>query len=342
MSHEELLDEYTALIEEQLAPYLNELCKGGKEYHPFIGEVYEAISEFVLRKGKRLASSSTLMVYKGYAGELDEKILKVGLGVELYRHGILIHDDLVDRDEYRRGGKTFHRIFDKDDRYNDGMALFTGNILFSLALKSILDSGFSSEKIKDVLDLFVGDYLAVNESQILDLDFEYRKPDEGEWYVMASKRASSLFHATILTGAVLGSASEKDLRLLEEASRNIGYSFDIQDDIIGTFASEEEYGRPAGGDLSYWKKPLHMVYTLKLAKKEEVREIEEAIGGREEVERIREIIRSSGALDRAKEKSKEHAAKAIELISQTGLDRPTKDFFSGFIDYVAGSLDWYR
>lgn len=342
MGHEALLEEYTARIEEQLAPYLKGLSREGKKYHPFIGEVYEAVGEFVLRKGKRLASGSTLMIYRGYAGELDERILKVGLGVELYRHGILIHDDLVDRDEYRRGGKTFHGIFGKDERYGDGVALFAGNLLFSLALKSILNSGFSLNKIRDVADLFAGDYIAVNESQILDLDFEYRRPDEKEWYVMASKRASSLFHATILTGAILGGASRRDLGLLEEASHNIGYSFDIQDDIIGTFASEEQYGRPAGEDLAYWKKPLHMVYALKLAKDGEVKEIEKSIGNTGEVERLREIIRASGALDKAKEKSRKHAARAVELISQTGLDQPTKDFFSSFIEYVAGSLDWYR
>lgn len=133
MEHAALLDEYTSKIEEQLGPCLEELSDSGKKYHPFIGEVYDAISEFVLRKGKRLATSSTLMIYKGYTGELDEKIMKVGIGVELNRHAVLIQDDLVDRDEYRRGGKTFHEIFDKDDRYGDGIALFAGNILFSLA-----------------------------------------------------------------------------------------------------------------------------------------------------------------------------------------------------------------
>ena len=73
-----------------------------------------------------------------------------------------------------------------------------------------------------------------------------------------------------------------------------------------------------------------------------VEEIEKAIGKREEVERIREIISTSGALDKAKEKSGEHAAKAVELLDQTDLDDATKDFFTSLIDYVAGSLDWYR
>jgi geranylgeranyl diphosphate synthase type I len=341
MDHDALLGEYTSRIEKELAPFLDNATDVGGKYHPFIGEVYDALSEFVMRKGKRLASSSTLMIYKGYTGSLDEKIMKVGIGVELNRHAILVHDDMIDRDEYRRGGRTIHEIFKRDERRGDGIALFAGNMLFSLATKSILDSGFEDDKIKEVLEIFTCDYLAVNESQMLDLDFEYKRPSEGEWYAMASKRAATLFHATILTGAILGGAPDRDISLLKDASYNIGYSFDIQDDIIGAFATEEEYGRPAG-DFTYWKKPLHMVYALEMAEEKELKEIERAIGKRENVERVREIVRECGALERAKEKSKEHAARAVKLISQTDLDDATKDFFSSFIGYVSGSLGWYR
>ena len=89
-------------------------------------------------------------------------------------------------------------------------------------------------------------------------------------------------------------------------------------------------------------KPLHMVYALELATSDEIKEIEKSIGDRKDVERVREIIRKTGALDKAGEKSKEHAAKAVELISQTNLDDATKDFFHSFIGYVSNSLDWYR
>jgi geranylgeranyl diphosphate synthase type I len=342
MDHEALLDEYTEKIEEELKTYLQKKVEEGRRYHPFIGEVYSDLEEFILRKGKRLASSSTLIIYEGYTGALDSKIMKVGVGIELYRHSILIHDDLVDRDDYRRGGKTFHNIFKKDRRYGDGIAIFTGNLLYALALESILNSGFGMQKLKRVVNLFARDYIAVNESQMLDLDFEYRSPDEEEWYIMASKRASSLFHATILSGAILGGAEGSDIKLLAEAAENIGYSFDIQDDIIGTFANEEQYGRPPGGDLVYWKKPLHMVYTMKLADESELKEIKEAIGNKENIENVREIIRRTGALEKAKEKSRIHAKRAIELISQTKLNRTTKEFFSSFITYVAESLDWYK
>ena len=96
MNWEETLNKYGKLIEEQLRTFFIEAVKEAETYNQFIGKVYKDIEEFVLRKGKRLASCSTLLTYKGYTGVVDEKILKVCIGVELYRHAILVHDDLVD------------------------------------------------------------------------------------------------------------------------------------------------------------------------------------------------------------------------------------------------------
>jgi geranylgeranyl diphosphate synthase type I len=348
MDHDRLLEEYTGKIESLLIPYLEELTRDASAYHPFMGGVYESLAEFVLRGGKRLASSSTLLTYKGYKGALDEGILTVARGVELYRHAILVHDDLVDMDDYRRGGETVQRRFAKgfDERFGMGAAVFSGNILLTLAFESFLESGFPHEKILKVMQLFGRNERAVNESQILDQAFEYKRPTYKEWEVMASKRAVSLFNSTLLTGAILGDAPRDDMKPLDQASHHIGFSFDIQDDIIGTFADEEEYGRPAGGDLRFWKKPLHMVYTLEMAGEEEIREIEGLVGKtditREEMERVREIIRNCGALERAKEKSRDHAEKAIEFINKTKMDQEVKDFFTSFIGYVADSLEWYK
>ncbi len=83
MSWEKTLDHYGTVIEERLRKFLDEATKEAGDYHPFIGKVYGDLAEFVLRKGKRLASCSTLLTYKGYTGEVDERILKVCVGVEL-------------------------------------------------------------------------------------------------------------------------------------------------------------------------------------------------------------------------------------------------------------------
>ena len=339
----ELLDRYTALIEEEISKFFRAYKPS---YHPFLAELYSVLEKYCLRKGKRIASCTTLLVYQGYTGKIDEKILKACVGIELYRHAILIHDDLVDEDDERRGEKAFHRLFHRGERFGNAAALFTGNLLYTLALDALSKGGFRKEKVEKVRDLFIEDYRNVNESQILDLLFEYEEPSLEGWRTMASKRAASLFNATILAGAVFAGASKKELHLLEKVAENIGYSFDITDDIIGTFASEGQYGRPSGGDIRLGKKPLHVVYALDLLKGWEGEEFRRSLKKMEstikDVEKIKEMIKKSGALEKAKNESKGYAEAARKTIAKTALLEKSKRDFSGLIDYVSESLDWYK
>jgi geranylgeranyl pyrophosphate synthase len=348
MTWEKLLDRYSKLVDGRLNKLFSKLIEEKRAYHPFIGDLYDEIGKYVLRKGKRLASCSTLLTYKGYAGKVDNRILDICVGVELFRHSILIHDDLIDRDDLRRGDKAFHKLFSKSygDRFSEGAAIFAGDAMYALALQTIRDAGFPRAKTSRVLQLFEDGYRAVNESQVLDLFFEFKLPDTGEWRTMASRRAAVLFKTTILTGAILGGASKRDLRLLEEAATHIGYAFDIQDDIIDTFASEDQYGRPPGGDLKQGKKPLHVVHAMRLASKGELETLKKIIGKgsltRKELEVAKEIIRKSGALNAAKDESKRHAEAAKKLVARTSLSNETKAFFFSFITYIEQSLDWYK
>jgi geranylgeranyl pyrophosphate synthase len=351
LSWEQTLDKYGAVIEERLRKFLDEATKEAEEYHPFIGKVYADIREFVLRKGKRLASCSTLLVYKGYTDEVDERILKVCVGVELYRHAILVHDDLVDLDESRRGGSTLHKKFMNsyspwDNRFGDGAAVFAGNIAYALAVRAITESGFPQEAVNMVLRLTSEGYRDVNESQILDLLFEQKDVSVEEWTVMASKRAATLFIVTLLTGAILAGAPESDMKLLTDAAENMGYSFDIQDDIIDSFAKKEEYGRSTCLDISKNKKPLHVIYALNSEDPEKAQALKCLLGKQflsyGEKDLARELLRESGGLDKAKQASRKHAQQARKLITQTKLTDDTKEFFNTFIQYIEQSLNWYK
>ncbi|MCP8304959.1 MAG: polyprenyl synthetase family protein [archaeon] len=348
MGWERTLDFYGSLIEKRLKSYFSDLIQRAEKYHPFIEGVYENICEYSLRKGKRLASCSTLLSYKGYADDINEDILNVCVGIELYRHCILVHDDLVDKDNFRRGGKSFHKIFSKfyDRRFGEGVAVFGGDLIFGLALRCILKSGFPVEKIEKVLNLLVEGYCEVNESQILDLLFEHTDPDIDEWSEMVHKRATSLFKASILTGAILGGAPEHDINLLMEVAANIGYSFDIQDDIIDTFATKDQYGRKPGRDIILGKKPLHIIVMRQNASKDELNLLnyieQRGYITRAQLESIKDSIRRTGALKVAKEESIRHGEIAKNLIAQTYMSNEIKDFFSSFVQYIEESLDWYK
>ncbi|MFX1487159.1 MAG: polyprenyl synthetase family protein [Promethearchaeota archaeon] len=347
MTCEETLDQYGLIIEEKIGECFSGILDEAQSYHPFIAEVYAALKEYVLRKGKRLASYSTLQAYNGYSNGVDHRILKVCVGIELYRHCILIHDDLIDRDDLRRGKRTIHKSFSerRDERFGEGVAVFLGDVLYALAAEVLMNSGFEDYKLAKVLQTLSEGYREVNESQILDLLFEGKEVSADEWYVMASKRAASLFKVTMLVGAILGGATERDLKLLEEAALNIGYSFDIQDDIIDTYTSEDQYGRPPCRDFALSKKPLHIVYALDSKNQKESETLRMLLckkPGAEEIDLARLIIKKSGSLDASKERSKLHAEKAKALIESTRMNEETKRSLSSLIDYVEESLDWYK
>ena len=344
MDYMELLDRYGAIIEEDLKSQLDMMTRDGQKYHPFLGDVYDATREFVLRSGRRLAACSTLIVYRGYTDQIDDRIVKVCSSMELYRHSILIHDDIVDAEDKRRGGDTLHKTLGKafDERFGVSSALFAGNILYARALESVLDSGFDQKDLVNVAKLLAAEYKAVNESQILDMLFEYKEPNTEEWEVMAGRRAASLFNASMLTGALLASASVKDVELLQCAAKHIGYAFDIQDDIIDTFATEEQYGRVPCGDIGKRKKPLHVIIAMERDKRLATIMAEERLLANAEIEYVQTLIRDCGALDKAKSISRMHALEAEKMILMTNMNQDARDFFVSFIRYVDESLDWYK
>ena len=163
---------------------------------------------------------------------------------------------------------------------------------------------------------------------------------------MANKRAASLFKVTLLTGAILGNAPEADRSLLGKAAENMGYSFDIQDDIIDSFAKKEEYGKSPCLDISKNKKPLHIVHALH-SKAPKMSEALKCLLGKQflsfgEKDLARELLRESWGLDAAKRASKNYGKQARALMTQTSLTEDVKEFFNSFILYIEESLDWYK
>lgn len=343
---EQIMDEYSLQVERKLKEFFKREERPAREYHEFIASLAKNGEEYILRKGKRIASFSSLLTYKGYSGKVDENFLDFCSAIELFRHSILIHDDLVDQDDLRRGGKAFHRLYNYDERFSEGVAIFYGNILFAKAIEIILGLNFEKAKIERVIELFANCYAEINESQVLDLLFEYKLPAYEEWAAMARKRAASLFKLSLSSGAIFGGAPAKDFTFLNEAAISIGYAFDIQDDIIGTFASEEQYGRPTSGDIIMGKKPLHIVYAFELARGRELERLKEIfelekIEG-EQVEEIKEIVRKCGALEKAKQVSREYSRNATQAIDKTAMNKESKELFHSLIDYVSESLEWYK
>ena len=338
---------YNVMIEKDVEKYMAMLRIEAAKYHEFTLKVFDSLSDYSLRKGLRLASIHTIITYTGYDNEVDQNILRICSGIEMYRHCILLHDDIADREDLRRGGLAFQRMFDGfNEKFGESISIFSGNIAYSLALNAILSTDYSERKRIETLDILNDDFHSVNESQMLDLLFEYKNPSVEEWYLMARKRAASLFRTTVLIGSILGDAPVKDLPILDSAAQNIGFAFDIQDDIIDLFASKEQYGRDPGGDLVRGKKPLHIILAVNMAGEDLVElfnrvRIKGEISSNE-LETIRTRVSDCGALDKAKERTRFHIDEAQKYLGETSINDDSRRFFESMLRYISSSLDWYK
>lgn len=337
---ERRLDEYSCGLEARLSSLLEERMARSLEYHDFIAGLYESMLEFVARGGKRMASYATVLVAEGYGIQNSDSLQAACEAVELYRHSILVHDDLVDGDDLRRGRPTIHRSYSemRDDRLGLGAAVFCGNILYCLALDRALGSVEPRGAALEVVGELARANLEVNESQALDLYMEGRPSGVDEWTAMASRRAASLFRATLKIGGIVA-GQRGDLESLEKAGERLGYLFDIQDDIIDTLAGREEYGRNPGSDLKTLKRPLHIILAHERA----------GVRGREILEspmadlgEVRRILRETGAFEEAWAVAEKRGSEAMELIDGTGLSEGAKGDFRSLLAYMRESLDWYR
>lgn len=350
--NEKILDKYTHMVDVRLRDYLNNLTRKLKQYHPFLGLCTEKSMEYILRGGRRIMSCCALLTYEGYTKRIDEQILDFCVAIELFRHAETIMDDVTDEDEMRRGGKSFNKLFVEryDERFGNSISTYYANLLFAESLEAIKNSSIDDEKKRRIIELFIDCYQSNNKSQILDVLFEYTIPTVEEWKIMEYNRAAPLFGMFMVGGAMLGGAPDDEIDILMRAGRHIGITFDIQDDIIGTFATEDQYGRPTGGDILLCKKPLHIVYAYSLARGDDLKQLtlmmkkgsEKFYSDEERVKMVKEIVLKCGALDKAKEMARDHSKKAIELIRSTSISNNIKDFFTGFIGFVSESLDWYK
>jgi geranylgeranyl pyrophosphate synthase len=192
---------------------------------------------------------------------------------------------------------------------------------------------------EEASNLLLEEYRKINESRLIDLWFESYLPEEKEWFLMASTRAPSLFRTCIGTGAILGGASKNLLSLLYEYAENIGYAFDIQDDIIGTFAPAKIYGRPPTGDLRLGKKTLFIIKAVE-REKELLKILGRGVNGTA-LHRARFLIKKSGGLEEAKRISADYTNRAKEIMKRCELGKESKDFFLKLADFILSSMEWY-
>jgi len=311
----ELLKQKAALVEPALRKYA---VLGDKTIERMVLHPIEA-------GGKRLRPAMTLLACEAVGGD-PEKIIPAAAAVELLHTFTLVHDDIMDHDEERRGRPTVHKIWGEE------MGIMVGDVLYSSAFKALVDvrrNEIPESRVLDAVEALTEANSELQEGQILDMLFEERSIiREDEYMRMITKKTGVLIECSLRIGGILGGADPRQLKALCVFGENAGVAFQIQDDILDLIADQKELGKPIGSDIRKGKKTLIIVHALNNAKPAEKKKLLSVLGkkkaGKKEVDAVIALLRKTGSIDYAKQRVKtlsEDGKNALDALPENDAKR---------------------
>ena len=227
--------------------------------------LYEPVEYVLSIGGKRIRPVLTLMGYNLWK-EDPERILMPAVGLETYHNYTLLHDDLMDNADMRRGHETVHR------RWDANKAILSGDSMLVLAYQRMQQ--VPAEKLPAVLNLFTETALEIGEGQEYDMTFETRNDvTENEYIEMIRLKTSVLLACALKTGALLADAPEEDADRLYRVGEQVGLAFQLQDDLLDVYGDPKVFGKAIGGDITSNKKTYMLINAVNRANEEQRREL---------------------------------------------------------------------
>lgn len=293
--------------------------------------LYEPIRYELSLGGKRIRPALMLMAYNIYKDD-PENIMMQAIGLETYHNYTLLHDDLMDRAEIRRGKPCVHKVWD------DNTAILSGDTMLVLAYKYMAQCAPSH--LPQVMELFTETALEIGEGQQYDMDFETRNDvTEDEYIEMIRLKTSVLLACALKMGAILADAPQEDADALYEFGENLGLAFQLQDDFLDVYGDEKVFGKRIGGDILCNKKTYMLINALLRADERQQQELNDWINrtSYDEQEKIAAVTRlydemEIGAL--AQEKISFYFNRAAESLKRLHIGEAQKAELAKFADML--------
>lgn len=223
--------------------------------------LYRPVQYILSLGGKRIRPAMMLMAYNMYRDDV-ESILDPALALEIYHNFTLLHDDLMDHADVRRGKPTVHK------RWDANTAILSGDVMLTLA--DVYMSRVDDAYFREVMATFHRTSIEIAEGQQYDMDFETRTDvTEAEYIEMIRLKTSVLLACALKIGAILGGASKEDSEHLYRLGECIGLAFQLRDDYLDVYGDPKVFGKKIGGDIMCNKKTYLYINALHLADKEQ-------------------------------------------------------------------------
>ncbi|MEA4904857.1 MAG: polyprenyl synthetase family protein [Petrimonas sp.] len=229
------------------------------------GSLYDPISYALSVGGKRVRPLLVLLAANMFDGEVD-KSLKPAIGIEIFHNFTLLHDDLMDKSDMRRGMPAVHKKWDAN------AAILSGDAMLIESYRHI--ASVHSGILPQIISLFSQTAMEVCQGQQLDMDFEKRSDvTESEYIEMITLKTAVLLACSSKMGALLANASLNDAELLYNYGINIGLAFQLKDDLLDVYGDSKTFGKNIGGDIVSNKKTYLLIKALKTSDKKQYSEL---------------------------------------------------------------------
>ncbi len=225
-------------------------------------QLYEPIAYHMAFGGKRIRPVLALMACEAMGGD-PKQALDAAVGVEMFHNFTLLHDDVMDNADVRRGKPTVHR------RWNDNTAILSGDTMLTIATQFI-----ARTHSWPVMDLFNKTAIEIYEGQQWDMDFESRSDVSADEYInMIRLKTSVLLGCALKVGAIIAGAEHDDADKLYEAGVNMGLAFQLRDDMLDVWGDPVTFGKEIGGDIMNNKKTFLLINAMLLARGDDADEL---------------------------------------------------------------------
>lgn len=346
------LRDFKVRFDQELEKFFEEAIGDAREKDAFTAGMLEHCRALTLAGGKRLRPALMYYGYRAVGGREEEKILKASMSIELIHSFLLMHDDIIDRDGLRHGIETLHARYARlgkelfsveGEHFGLSMAMIAGDMIGALGNRVLYESGLEPALVIQALSRLQSIIGLTVIGQTKDVYIEYaKKASEEEILRMYEyKTARYTVEGPLHLGAILGGASSETLEALSRYAIPLGIAFQIQDDILGVFGSEEKLGKPVGSDIAEGKFTLLVSKAMKNANAQEQEELHKllALGSGlkfSDTERFREILRTIGSLAYASDMARRYIEEGKQaLVESGGIDSEAREFLLGIADYMA-------
>lgn len=335
-------------IEKELSGYIKELNRL-YSLKSVSGVLFNNIKEFLLRKGKRIRPILFTIGYLGFAKKQASGMYRSAISLELLHDFMLVHDDIIDKSETRRGKPSMHHMLNsylakyKELKFNgQDLTIVAGDVMFAMALDTFLAIREEPRRKESALRKLISAALYTGSGEFIELLSgttgidEVTKDDIYRIYDL--KTANYTFASPLTIGATLAGASSGELDKLFKYGIFVGRAFQIKDDIIGTFGKESETGKSNLTDIKEGKKTLLVWYAYHHCGKKEKALIKKLFSKKTiasaDFLKIRRIIYGSGAVDYAKKQIQSFIAQAEKNIIKSKLSSRYKEPLHDYINSI--------